>query len=147
MVEGKNKKTSNSGIFRKKSIDRISSPEELNDYMHVTNPPMWLFLSAVLLFLVGILCWSAFAVVVSSEKGIAAVKEGNLVITFEKDSAAGIVKEGMTAEVGDAKIIVDYTGRDTEGNFIAGADTFLPDGIYECKVAYRTTNIIKMILN
>ena len=27
-------------IFRKKSLDRLSSPEQLNDYLHVTSPGM-----------------------------------------------------------------------------------------------------------
>ena len=29
-------------IFRKKSLDRITSPEALGDYLHVTSPTVWL---------------------------------------------------------------------------------------------------------
>ena len=29
-------------IFRKKSLDRISSPEQLNDYIRVANPGIWM---------------------------------------------------------------------------------------------------------
>ena len=42
-------------IFRKKNIDRISSPEALNDYLRVTTPMVWLILAAVILLLVGFL--------------------------------------------------------------------------------------------
>ena len=38
----------NSGLYREKSMERISSPEKLNDYMCVTTPSVWLVLAAVL---------------------------------------------------------------------------------------------------
>ncbi|MBQ9420511.1 MAG: hypothetical protein IJU30_01970 [Lachnospiraceae bacterium] len=48
-------------IFRKKSLEQISSPEELNDYLHVTGPSVWLVLTAVILLLAGMLIWSSVA--------------------------------------------------------------------------------------
>ncbi len=50
-------------IFRKKSMDRVSSPEQLNDYIRVTNPTVWLVLLAIILLLVGMLAWSIFGTV------------------------------------------------------------------------------------
>ena len=38
-------------IFREKSIKRISSPEELNKYLRVTNPGIWAVLLAVIVLL------------------------------------------------------------------------------------------------
>lgn len=49
-----------SDLFRKKSIDRVSSPEQLNDYIRVTTPSVWLVLLAVILLLIGMLIWSIF---------------------------------------------------------------------------------------
>ena len=46
-------------VFRKKSLEQISSPEQLNDYLRVTNPAVWLLLTAVILLLVGVLIWSS----------------------------------------------------------------------------------------
>ena len=48
-------------IYRKKSMDRITSPEELGDYLHVTNPSVWVILAAIILLLIGMLVWSSFA--------------------------------------------------------------------------------------
>lgn len=31
-------------LFRKKSLEHISSPEELHDYMRVTSPRLWMIL-------------------------------------------------------------------------------------------------------
>ena len=52
-----------SDLFRKKSIDRVSSPEQLNDYIRVTTPSVWLVLLAVILLLIGLLIWSIFGTV------------------------------------------------------------------------------------
>ena len=39
------------GIFRKKSLDKISSPEQFNQYLCVVNTGVWLVLAAVFLLL------------------------------------------------------------------------------------------------
>ncbi len=52
-----------SDLFRKKSLDRISSPEELNDYIRVTTPSVWLILVATVILLLGMLAWSIFGTV------------------------------------------------------------------------------------
>jgi hypothetical protein len=44
-------------IFRKKSMERISSPEEMDDYMKVTGPSMWLVTGAILLLLLAAVIW------------------------------------------------------------------------------------------
>ena len=43
----------NNTIFRDKSIERISSPDQLNDYVRLTNPGVWLVLAAILILLAG----------------------------------------------------------------------------------------------
>ena len=53
--QGNNK---NESIFRQKSIDRISSPEQLHDYIKVSSPGAWLVLVAIIIFLVGALVWA-----------------------------------------------------------------------------------------
>ena len=49
------------GLFRKKSIDRISSPEALHDYMRVTSPRLWMILAAVVLLLAGFVVFASTA--------------------------------------------------------------------------------------
>lgn len=44
-------------IFRKKSLDHISSPEEIDDYIKVTKPGMWLVLAAIVLMLTAVIIW------------------------------------------------------------------------------------------
>ena len=52
-----------SELFRKKSMDRVSSPEQLNDYIRVTSPGLWLVLAAVVILLAWMLAWSILGTV------------------------------------------------------------------------------------
>ena len=45
-------------VFRQKTLERISSPEQLTDYLRVTNPGIWAVLAAVILLLAGLFAWS-----------------------------------------------------------------------------------------
>ena len=49
-----------SGIFRQKSIDKVSSPEKLDDYIRVTRPGVWMTLAAIGILLVGTIVWGIF---------------------------------------------------------------------------------------
>ena len=62
-------KESKSRIFREKSIDRVTGPESLNDYIRVTSPSVWIALLALVILLAGMLVWSVF--------GRIEVKDGN----------------------------------------------------------------------
>ncbi len=67
---GEENKKTGSGIFRKKSMDRVSNPEALNDYIRVTTPSVWVVLIALVVLLVGMLAWSILGrVTVHNEDG------------------------------------------------------------------------------
>ena len=51
------------GIFRQTSLDRVSGPEELNDYIRVTTPSVWIVLTSLVVLLLGMLAWSIFGTV------------------------------------------------------------------------------------
>ena len=48
------------GIFRQKSIDKVSSPEKLDDYIRVTTPSVWITLLAMVILLAGTIFWGCF---------------------------------------------------------------------------------------
>ena len=65
-----NENTKKESIFRQKSIDRISSPEQLHDYIKVSSPGAWLVLVAIIIFLVGALVWAVNgSITVKTDKG------------------------------------------------------------------------------
>lgn len=50
-------------VYRKKSLENIYSPDQLDDYIRVTTPSVWIVLLALVVLLVGILAWSIFGTV------------------------------------------------------------------------------------
>ncbi len=46
-------------LFRKESLERISSPEELHDYMKVTSPRMWMILIGIAALLTGFIVYAS----------------------------------------------------------------------------------------
>ena len=47
-------------LFRKAALDRMSSPEELNEYIHVARPNLWVVLGAIGALLAGAIVWAIF---------------------------------------------------------------------------------------
>jgi hypothetical protein len=50
-------------LFRDKAVKNVNQPEDLNDYIRVTTPAVWIVLAAVVLMLIGALAWSIFGTV------------------------------------------------------------------------------------
>ena len=47
-------------IFREKSLKKVSSPEQMNEYIRVITPSVWIALIALAVLLAGFLIWSIF---------------------------------------------------------------------------------------
>ena len=93
------------GIFRKKSLDKISSPEQFNQYLCVVNTGVWLVLAAVFLLLSGFCIWGFFGALKTTLPVAAAVDGGNMVFYVPSEQAQGI-EEGMKVEVSDVEYVV-----------------------------------------
>ena len=126
---------------------RISSPEQLNDYLKVTSPKIWVLLAAVVLLVVGLLLWSGFTTIESYATGTARVVGGELAATFDDPAKASKVEPGMEMEVGGVKTEVLAIGTDEAGNLVASAHANVPDGSYDVRVGYKSTQVISMLLN
>ena len=131
-------------LYRKESLERIESPEQLNQYLRVTNPSVWVLLAAVILLLAGFLIWGSFTYIDSVAYGRAEVSEGTLTVRFDDDALAQNVEVGMRVTVGGLESEIRSLGRDEKGLF-ALADADLPDGSYEAGVQYRQTQILKLL--
>lgn len=126
---------------------RISSPEQLNDYLKVTNPKIWVLLVAAALFLVGLLLWGGFTSIESYATGTARAVGGELTVTFDDADKASRVQPGMQMQVGDMRTEVLTVGSDKNGSPVASAHANIPDGSYDVRVGYDSTQVISMLLN
>ena len=126
---------------------RITSPEQLNDYLKVTNPKIWVLLVAIVLFIGGFLLWSSVTTIESYATGTARAVGGELTVTFDDAAKASNVQPGMEMTVGDMQTEVLTVGTDANGNLVASAMAHIPDGSYQVRVGYKTTQMISMLLN
>lgn len=74
-------------VYREKSLDRISSPERLDDYIKVSNPSVWVIIFALFILIGGFLYWGFFGSLPTTVTGagVAAtesVKNKNVVTSF-----------------------------------------------------------------
>ena len=134
-------------MLKKENVERVSSPEQLSDYLHVTTPAIWVVLAAVILLLGSLFVWSSVTAVESFAAGEADVHGGVLTLRFDDAEKAAFVEAGMNVKVGDLVMPVLSVGRDEDGNPIAVAKADLPDGSYAASVGYRSTQIIDMLFN
>ena len=132
-------------LFRKQSIDHISSPEQLNDYLHVTSPTVWVILLAIIILLVGMLIWSSVATLESYAAGTAQVEDHVLALYFDDVKVASSVKPGMTILVGGDEMTVRSVGNTEYGVPFAVADTTLANGTYPARIAYKQTQLISLM--
>ena len=132
-------------LFRKTSVERISSPEQLTDYLRVTNPTVWIVMAAIILLLAGMLVWGSFAYIESFAAGTARVEDGSMLVFFDDAQLAQNVKVGMDVIVGDTSAPITSMGVTADGSIFASASTALSDGSYPAKVTFRTTQVMSLL--
>lgn len=57
-----------STIFREKNIKKINSPEELDKYVKTTSPKVWIILTSIIIFLIGVVVWEIFGQIVTKDE-------------------------------------------------------------------------------
>ena len=133
-------------LYRQKSIDRVSSPDQLQDYMCVTNPSIWMVLAAVIVLLAGILIASITGTLESTVPATARIENGTATVEV-RGQAAGELKEGMTLRIRGREAAisgVDWVASDI-AEATAGVD--LPDGNYEAEVVTEVITPIRFLTN
>lgn len=156
----------NKQIFRKKSVDRMSSPEQLNDYIKVTNPGVWMALAAIVILLVGVCVWGVFGKLETKLPVAAVSRDGETVLYVKEDNVAS-VKENMRVYIGDEtyKVVsvsvqpvtvteeiseyARHTGELSIGEwvYIVPIDGNMPDGVYRAQVVVDSVSPLYFVFN
>lgn len=153
-------------VFRQQSIDRISSPEELDGYLKVTGPGVWFTLLAIIFILIGIITWMIFghldttlsvAVVSQKDETVCLIPKNDITATtnFKKIKIAN--KEYNLKDVGYSGQIVTHSmdknilnaGSLKEGDsyYILQVQAKLSEGIYSGQIIVETISPISFITN
>ena len=133
-------------LFRKASMDRVSSPEQLQDYMRVTSPGIWMVLSVVIVLLAGLIACSALGRIDTVEPARAVAQEGKVTVSLESDSKAGL-KEGMALRIAGEEVPLEYVYQTKTGEKMATATVSVPDGNYDVQVVTESISPITFLTN
>ena len=128
-------------IFRKKSLERIQSPEALNDYVRVANPGIWLLLGAIIVLLIGFCTWGVLGRIETRLPVQITVSHGTIVCTAENTTA---VKSGMQVEANGAAGTVTAVHPENKTLELAIS---LPDGVYAGEVITESLRPLSFLLN
>lgn len=100
------KQPKNQRVFgHAKSPETITSPDDLNNYIQVTTPKVWLLLGALFLLLLVLLIWSFTGNVLTTTKCSGIYNEG-IIYAYVPIENASQLKEGLNAhnQVGEDTI-------------------------------------------
>ena len=86
-------------IFNERAAQKLRSPDDLDKYIKVTNPSVWVVLAACAALLAGLLAWGFFGSV-STSVTTTALNTGQEVLCFLDADVVAQVKEGDPANIG-----------------------------------------------
>ncbi len=153
-------------LFRAKNIEKIESPEALNNYLQVTSPGVWLILVAIVIFLIGACIWGIFGHIESTVNA-AVVSTDNETVCLVPESALNSVVENRSIEIesvhyelSPATLEPEVISESTNvywilaGNLNIGdivyriplSDT-LPEGVYSGTIVTETLSPFSLLLN
>ena len=87
---------SGSSIFNKRAAEQLQSPDDLDKYVRVTNPSVWIILLATVALVFGLLAWGIFGTVSSSVNTMGVVLDDQVMCFLSPDQIADI-QEGSEA--------------------------------------------------
>ena len=85
-------------LFREKSIERIESPEKLNDYLKVTSPGVWLVLITIIVLLAGVCIWGVLGRIEATSPAAVVSENGESTCLVPEEALSGVI-ENRTVKV------------------------------------------------
>ena len=157
---------SSQGLFRAKNVERIESPESMNDYLQVTSPGVWLVLTTVIVFLIGICIWGIFGHIDSTAKAAVVSTEGEaLCLVPEKALKSAIDKRsvsinGNNYELAPETLNPEIISESTNIYWLLAGDLNIgdivykiplsqqiPEGVYSGTIVTETLTPFSLLLN
>ena len=156
----------NDQLFRKKSVERVSSPEQLNDYIRVANPSVWMILAAIVILLAGVIVWGCIGHL-DTTLSTAVVCENDTAVVYVKEADIEKIAVGMTVRVGDEEYAVSEISTepirvdDTMSEYAIHASGLtagewvyavklngdIADGVHKAEIVIESISPISFILN
>ena len=156
----------NKQLFKKSNMEKISSPEQLHNYVRVANPGLWMVISAIVILLAGAVVWG-FIGKIDTTMSTAIVADGGNAVIYIGESDAEKLEIGMTVrsegreyaivDISRVPIKVDesftdyaiYASGITVGEWVyeIRIDGEHSDGVHKADVVVESISPISFILN
>ncbi|MDO4459707.1 MAG: hypothetical protein Q4C42_06455 [Clostridia bacterium] len=134
-------------IFRKESLEKVKSPDDLSSCIQVANPGIWVLLLAIIFLLLGLLCWGVFGSVSSTVTAEAECYSGEI-------SCFIPMENGKTVEPGMQVVVDGVEGEITEirahkdGKILyIETESPIPDGIHNAEIEVESIHPISFLFN
>lgn len=138
----KNKKIN---IFREESLENVSAPEQLTDYLRIANPSSWLVLFALILLFGGLVVWGSIGQLETVAGGTAVVSDetARIIVT---DINKGEIKKGMIVRINSEETAISSVESDEYGRIIAYAPIHLKNGFYDAGIVTESISPIGFLV-
>ena len=156
----------NEQLVRKKSIERVSSPEQLDAYIRVANPGIWMVLAAIVVLLVGVCVWGVLGRLDTTVPAVAVCEEGTVVL-YVAEEAHSSVQTDMEVQIGEelcfvtevsavpvaaGEMLSDYALHvgDFDSDdwvYVFRTDAQLSDGIYAAEIVVERVTPMSFVMN
>ena len=135
-------------IFRQKSLDKIKSPDDLDEYIRVSNPGIWLLLISIIILLIGACVWGFFGHIDSTVDTYVYVTDKVASCRIPAEDLTS-VKVGMRVNTNDFSATITSVSSEDNQDCICtlSPDKDVVDGIYEGKIVIDSTRPLSFILN
>ena len=124
-------------LFREKNLEKMESPEALNDYLQVTSPGVWIVLAAVIVFLAGAVVWGIFGHIDSTVKAAVISEEGESYCLVPEDALQSVIEDrivkvdGTEYELTPETLKPQVISEDTNIYWILAGNLNIGDIVYE----------------
>lgn len=126
-------------IFRKKSLTRMQSPDNLKEYIRVINPSLWIVFIAAFLLLVGAFVWGSVGKI-EDKISVTIVSKNGAVISDYSDAIQTGMKVILNNREGEVSSVTPY-------NVTYSFSEYIPDGVYTGYVILGYISPISFVFN
>ena len=145
-------------VFREKSLERIKSPDDMREYLHISSPRLWMVLAAILAILIGFVVYASSTRIENTVSGQAEVYSFS-----DIEEPVSIIFMTLPIEMGDViDVGMELRINGQKGNVIAVAtdkgstavsaklddpSVLLKDGTYDAEIVLERISPLSFLMN
>ena len=92
--------------MKDKKFKKVNSPEQLNQYIRLSNPGVWILLLAIVVLLVGVCIWGYFGKIDTKIKTVV-ISDNYTSYLYVKEEDMAKIKNGMQVELNNNENIFE----------------------------------------